>query len=319
MLRHAIAPARHFSQVPNDIIRHPRLSSDAVRLLTWQLSLPAKAKESLSRTAERARIGKCAFGRAKRELKAEGYLHEWREQGVRGLWATVQLVSNMPLSAEEAAAVRASGVQEVVSVSAAVPADEFPTVGEPVGRVVGRHPEKPVRENTSLPPATVSVSEEQHLASARQVVESLGDLDSRLRMPRGMFPQLAALVAEWLASGHTAADVREQVRRALPGRERRIHRPGGLVRYVLREVPPPPPVPAPAPTSPRLPRVAQMRECESGRHTQPLLFQPVEDEVLCRGCRTARAGESSSSGAGGNVTVRGAAAARAALREAMAL
>ena len=167
--------------MPNDIIRHPRLSSDAVRLLTWQLSLPSEAKDSLSRTAERAGIGKCAFLRAKRELKAEGYLHEWREQV--------------------------------------------------------------------------------------------------------------------------------------------IHRPGGLVRYVLRDVPPPAaPVPAAAAAAaPRLPRVAQMRECESGRHTQPLLFRPVADESLCRICRSARAKERSVGGEGAQVAVRGAATVRAVLREAAAL
>lgn len=321
MLRHASAPARHFSQVPNDIIRNPRLSSDAVRLLTWQLSLPADAKDSLSRTAERAGIGKCAFLRAKRELKAEGYLHEWREQGVRGLWSTVQLVSSERLTAEEAAAVRASGT------CAPVPAGEFPAVGEPNGRGVGRHPETPVRENTSLHPApqaseaSSALDDSEGLAAARQVVESLGDLDPRLRVPRGMLAQLAALAAQWLDCGHTAADVREHVRRALPGRGQPIHRPGGLVRYVLREVPPlAPVVAAPVTAAPQLPRIAQMRECE-GRHTQPRLFLPVADERLCRACRSGRAatGEGAAGGDGVEVAVRGAAVARAALRAGVAL
>ncbi|MBP2403991.1 hypothetical protein SNS2_2257 [Streptomyces netropsis] len=40
MLRHVIAPERFFTQVSNEIIRHPRLSANAVRLLMWQLSLP---------------------------------------------------------------------------------------------------------------------------------------------------------------------------------------------------------------------------------------------------------------------------------------
>ncbi|KUL36203.1 hypothetical protein [Streptomyces regalis] len=318
MLRHAIAPARHFSQVPNDIIRHPRLSSDAVRLLTWQLSLPAEARDSLSRTAERAGIGKCAFLRAKRELKAEGYLHEWREQGVRGLWATVQLVSNVPLTGEEAAGVR-EGEE-----AAPAPVGGSPAAGEPKGRAVGCHPEAPVRENTPLYPAgTASVgsgdsSDFERLALARQVVESLSDLDPRLRMPRGMLPQLAALAGEWLARGHTAAAVRECVRRALPGRGQVIRRPGGLVRYVLSEVPPPPLTPAvaaPENAAPQLPRVAQMRECE-GRHTQPLLFRPVADERLCRACRSARAavGEGAAGFEGVQVAVQGAAVVRAALR-----
>ncbi|MGW5784431.1 hypothetical protein ACWEWK_10605 [Streptomyces sp. NPDC003757] len=76
--RHFIAPPRSFTQFSHDLIRHPRLSSDAVRLLTWQLSLPPGTRESLSRTAERARIGGCAFTRAKRQLKDEGFVHERR-------------------------------------------------------------------------------------------------------------------------------------------------------------------------------------------------------------------------------------------------
>jgi hypothetical protein len=115
-------------------------------------------------------------------------------------------------------------------------------------------------------------------------------LDPRLRMPRGMLAQLAALAAlaaEGLDCGHTAAAVREHVRRALPGRGQPIHRPGGLVRYVLREVPPlTPVVAAPVTAAPQLPRVARMRERE-GRHTQPRLFLPVADERLCRGPVTA--------------------------------
>ncbi|KOT41487.1 hypothetical protein ADK41_10020, partial [Streptomyces caelestis] len=102
-----IAPPRGFSQFSHDLIRHPRLSSDAVRLLTWQLSLPDGARESLSRTAERARIGACAFTRAKRQLKEEGFVHERRVQGPGGHWVTQQLVSNVPLNAAEAAKILA--------------------------------------------------------------------------------------------------------------------------------------------------------------------------------------------------------------------
>ncbi|WP_406172914.1 hypothetical protein [Streptomyces sp. NBC_00996] len=310
MLRHAIAPARFFTQVSNDIIRHPRLSSDAVRLLAWQLSLPEGADEALSRTAARAGIGKCAFLRAKRELIVEGYFHEWREQGVRGLWSTVQLVSNVPLSGEEAAASRASAQ---VAAPGSVPTDGSPAVGEPTGRAVGRHPEPPVPENTSHHPAPTATATSEQQATARQLIESLGDLDARLHVPRGILPELAALAAEWLACGHTVADVREQVRRCLPGQGQFIHRPGGLVRYVLREIPPvvTPVAAAPAPT----PRVAQMRECE-GDHVQALLFRPVADEVLCRGCRRAQAADAWGSPAVASVAaaVRGAAAVRAVLR-----
>jgi hypothetical protein len=274
MLRHAIAPARFFSQVPNEILRHPRLSSDAVRLLTWQLSLPEGAGDPLSKTARQAGIGKCAFNRAKGELKREGYLHEWRQQGVRGLWSTVQLVSNVPLKPEQALALREGA-----------PAGGDPAAGEPTGRTVGRHPEKPVLENTphhpETPPETETETEAPEAPAAseapaameagRQLVATILDLEPRLRVPRGMLPQLAALASAWLEAGHTPGGVRAHVQRNLPGPKQPIHRPGGLLRYILSDVPPAPVVEAlPQPVQPR---IAQLRECE-GVHTQARLFRP---------------------------------------------
>ncbi|MEW2577518.1 hypothetical protein AB0902_14990, partial [Streptomyces syringium] len=119
MLRHVIAPARFFSQVPSDIIRHPRLSARAVRLLLWQLSLPQSVDQPLWESAERARIGKRSFTLAKRQLVAEGYLFEWKEQGEGGQWSTTQMVSNVCLTATEAAAARAG-------LPVAPPADGIP-------------------------------------------------------------------------------------------------------------------------------------------------------------------------------------------------
>lgn len=266
MLRHVIPPARFFSQVSNDIIRHPRLSSDAVRLLTWQLSLPLDARESLSRTATRAGIKKGAFLRAKGQLKEEGYVHEWRQQGVRGLWSTVQLVSSVPLSAAEAAAVKGGGAPVVA------PTVTSPAAGEPTGRAAGRHPEKPPKGNTS--------HHQQPPEEALQTVTDLHHLDPRLRVPRAMLPELATLAARWLACGHTTDGVRAEIRRCLPVGDTRIHSPGGLTRYIL-SAPPPADTPPPAPE----PRVARMRECESERHIQPMLFRPASDETLCPACR----------------------------------
>ncbi|MFD9221867.1 hypothetical protein ACFWDI_18080 [Streptomyces sp. NPDC060064] len=281
MLRHVIAPARFFSQVPNEIIRHPRLSSDAVRLLTWQLSLPKDADEPLSKTAERAGIKKIAFLRAKQQLKAEGFLHEWREQADRGRWRTRQLVSNVPLSAEEAAHARDGS-----------PTVREPAAGEPIARAVGRHPEKIPPGNTSNPPAAPT--------EAHHVVEQIQELDRRLRVPRAMLPELAALAAQWLACGHTAETLRAGVRRSLPAPGTPIPRPGGLLRYVLRDVPPVDVTPEP--------RVARMREC-GGEHTQPRLFRPVADEELCPECRQGRA----ETPAAPLPATRGAALARAAM------
>ncbi|MCP3822695.1 hypothetical protein NLX86_32800 [Streptomyces sp. A3M-1-3] len=295
MLRHVIAPVRFFSQVSNEIIRHPRLSSDAVRLLTWQLSLPQEADEPLSRTAQRAGIKKVAFIRAKQQLKAEGYVHEWRQQDERGRWVTRQLVSSVPLSAEEAAQVR-DGDRDLA------PTGGVPAAGEPTGRAVGRHPLNTPEENTSHQP--------EPGGDACRAVADLHLVDERLRVPRGMLQQLAALAAQWLAGGHTVEDVRTAVRQGLPAPGLRIHRPGGLVRHLLREVPPPPAPPAEVPT----PRVALMREC-AGSHTQPRLFRPVTDETHCGECRQTRAESPLRAPVGkALVALRGAAAARAAMR-----
>ncbi|MCX4669440.1 hypothetical protein OG453_22630 [Streptomyces sp. NBC_01381] len=283
--------------MPNEIIRHPRLSSDAVRLLTWQLSLPVDADESLSKTAQRAGIGKVAFLRAKGQLKDEGYVHEWREQVERGRWRTRQLVSNVPLSRDEAARVGAVSTQ--VAPTVAVPA-----AGAPMGRGVGRLPEQtPVGDTYQPSPEAVPVPEPALAAEARRIVDALHRLDPRLRVPRGILPELAELAAQWLAVGHTVDAVREEIRRQLPGCGTAVHHPGGLVRYVLREAPP---LDVPAESSAR---VAQMVEC-AGAHTQPRLFRPVADELLCADCRQARA----ESAAGAQTAVRGAAVARAALR-----
>jgi hypothetical protein len=294
MLRHVIAPVRFFSQLSNEIIRHPRLSSDAVRLLTWQLSLPLDSRQSLSETAARAGIKKCAFQNAKEQLKAEGYVHEWREQAERGHWRTRQLVSSTPLSSHDAARVR----DEVITPA---PTVGQPAVGEPTGRVVGGHPGNPLELNTPQPSPA-------QLAEARQVVDRLERLDPRLRVPRGMLPELAALASDWLAAGFDVDGVREGIRRQLPSRGTEVHHPGGLVRYVLRDVPPLEATPEPPPP----PRVASMIECAGDRHIQPLLFRPVADEDQCPACRQARAEDHAPGEA--SVAVRGAAAVRAALR-----
>ncbi|MEV0092218.1 hypothetical protein [Streptomyces sp. NPDC050738] len=286
MLRHAISPARNFTQVLNELIRHPRLNSDAFRLLSWQLSLPAHAKESLSKSAERAGIKKCAFLKAKRQLKDEGYLHEWREQGLRGLWKTQQLVSSVPLTPAEAAAARA----------ALDPAVGTPAVGDPAGRVGGRHPGKHREENTSIhreaePPEPAPEPQPDPAPELRppsdvglQLAYALHYLDRRLVIPQVMFPRLAHLADRWLAAGHTTHDIREHIRRCLPANGGQIHRPGGLMVHILRNMPPT------WASQPRVvPRVFRMRECE-GEHTQALIFMPMGDEEYCRDCQDVRMG-----------------------------
>ncbi|WP_190139397.1 hypothetical protein [Streptomyces longispororuber] len=273
--------------MPNEILRHPRLSSDAVRLLTWQLSLPEGADEPLSTTARSAGITRTGFNRAKRELKDEGYFHEWREQRERGRWTTRQLISNVPLSGEEAVALR-DGV---------APGDRRPTVGAPAGRAVGGHPDATPPVNTLQPSAL-----DRDLGDAGRLVHGLADLDPRLRVPRGMLPQLIELAERWLALGHSVDDVHDEIRRGLPPV---IHKPGGLIRYLLSD---------PAPPRPPQPQGSALREC-AGPHPQPLLFRPVAGEDRCGACRREHAErEAAAPGAGSHAAARGAAAVRAALR-----
>ncbi|MGY0069239.1 hypothetical protein ACWZEH_21120 [Streptomyces sp. QTS137] len=335
--RHHIAPPRAFTQLSHEIIRHPRLTSDAVRLLTWQLSLPQGAHESLSRTAERARIGGSAFTRAKRQLKDEGFVHERRVQGPGGLWTTQQLVSSTPLNAAEAAKLLAGlpvGVAggtttERVSPQLA-PGARIPAVGEPTAPLTDGHPKKDPGENTShRPPEPPSPGPESEtetatataapqtdpqpetttapplLEEARALVSTYPHLSPALHhIPRAMHAELAGLTARWLAAGHPPAAVRLHILRGLPDDGSTVHRPGGLLRYLLRDVPPAPPVPtgtgsAPeaAPPSggtspeqlpgPRLSRrLAGAREC-AGEHIQPTLFRPTGNETLCRDCTPA--------------------------------
>ncbi|MFJ5155195.1 hypothetical protein ACIQCF_27100 [Streptomyces sp. NPDC088353] len=309
--RHCIAPPRAFTQFSHDIIRHPRLSSDAVRLLTWQLSLPQGAREPLSRTAERARIGATAFTRAKRQLKEEGFVHERRVQVPGGLWVTQQLVSNVPLSPGEAAKILArtpvASVPEPTSANPVspqvAPSRRNPAVGVPTPRLTDGHPRKDPEENTSHHPAEPEPEPRPEpqpesgpaTDQARVLVAALPHLSPDLRrIPRSMHDELTHLTARWLAAGHTPTAVRTHILRGLPSDGTPVHRPGGLLRYLLREVPPPPEPPAqhaPASTlSPGrsapgrpAPRLAGLRECE-GDHVQATLFRPVGDETRCRRC-----------------------------------
>ncbi|MFD9030343.1 hypothetical protein ACFVZW_04120 [Streptomyces sp. NPDC059567] len=296
--RHLSAPARSFTQFSHELIRHPRLSSDAVRLLTWQLSLPQGARECLSRTAERARIGSTAFTRAKRQLKDEGFVHERRVQAPGGLWVTQQVVSSVPLSAGEAAKILAgmpvrTSTERVTPQVA--PSPRIPAVGEPTAPSTDGHPKKHPEEDTSNPPPepvapvvpeeTVEGPPDGHREEARALVGALPLLSPALRhIPPGIRGELADLTARWLVAGHTSADVHEHILRGLPGAGTPVHRPGGLVRFLLREVAPRPPVAGPTGPGPQLSaRLAGTREC-AGPHDQATLFRPAGDESRCPVC-----------------------------------
>ncbi|WP_426404003.1 hypothetical protein ACN9M0_20415 [Streptomyces sp. R-07] len=286
--RHFNAPSRAFTQFSHEIIRHPRLGSDAVRLLTWQLSLPQGARESLSRTAERARIGACAFTRAKRQLKEEGFVHERRVQIGGGRWVTQQLVSSSPLTAEHAAKLLAGAPVPPVQAapSPRKPAVGAPVVDQPVPSSTDGHPKKDPAEDTSNLPADAEAESEEspRLEEARALVGALPLLSPALRhIPPGMREELARLAARWLDAGHTSTDIHEHIQRCLPGTGTPVHRPGGLVRYLLRDVPARSLPPQRTSDESISARLRGTREC-TGDHTQTTLFRPVADETLCTAC-----------------------------------
>ncbi|MFG2183105.1 hypothetical protein ACGFLS_30910 [Streptomyces abikoensis] len=268
MFRHAIAPTRFYTPVSNEIIRHPRLSSDAKCLLLWQLSLPPGADEALSESARRAGIKKTAFGRAKRELLAEGYVHEWRRSGPRGRWSTTQLVSNVPLTAAEALALR-DGDQP--------PTDAPPAPGRPTGHAVGC-PQENTGENTPNPRATAALT-------------ALSRSERRLRLSARDVRALAPLAAEWFSRGATIAELRDALTSGLPDA---VRSPVGLARDRLtRKMPDPAPEPTPPPTP--------LRSCAGGCGR---VFRPVSDEAACRDCRAERAADDAADASGAIAATR---------------
>ncbi|MEV6777638.1 hypothetical protein [Streptomyces syringium] len=296
MLRHVIAPTRFFTQVSNEIIRHPRLSAAAVRLLTWQISYPDGTDEALGVTAERAGIKKTAFTQGKRELVAEGYLHEWSGQVEKGQWVTIQLISNVPLTAEEATAARNPGVS---------PTAAEPTVGEPTPRSVGRSQEETTGANTPHPPHPLA-------ERGAQALTAVSRGERKLRLSPRDIARLAPLAAEWLQRGSTLRELREALTSGLPDR---INSPAGLTRdRLVRKMPEPPSFADQRAVEPTAPRVASMRECR-GDHTQPYLFRPVDGETLCRDCRQDQAAEAQDDASGAiGAALRGGSLVRAALR-----
>ncbi|MFE9925956.1 hypothetical protein ACFYQA_31645 [Streptomyces sp. NPDC005774] len=103
-------------------------------------------------------------------------------------------------------------------------------------------------ETTTAPPL---------LEEARALVSAFPHLSPALHhIPRAMHAELAGLTARWLAAGHPPAAVRLHILRGLPDDGSTVHRPGGLLRYLLRDAPPvpagqePEATPPPAGTSP---------------------------------------------------------------------
>lgn len=244
MLKHAIPPARFFSQTPNEIIRHPRLNGTAVRLLQWALSLPEGSRETVQSIGEKMPEGRLAVRKARRQLEEEGYLHTRRSQHPEtGQWSTQVLVSNVALTTPEEIA------------TAFGPSDQDPPVGAGADQAVGAYPlGENTEENTPNQPAPPSELER----GAANFLARLGDRTPALRLGAGEIERLAPLATRWLASGATEADLHQALTADLP---HSVRSPAALVSYRLE---------ARTPTTTTAPRTRVETLAECGECRDPL-------------------------------------------------
>ncbi|MBT2440915.1 hypothetical protein J7E93_12485 [Streptomyces sp. ISL-36] len=277
MLRHAIAPLRRYTKASHDVVRHPRLSSDAKVLLLYVQGLPGhECGKALSEHALRLGIKGRAYQKAKEQLVVCGYFHEWRWQNDRGRWITDQLLSNVTLTREEANAAR-DGVD-----THRPPSGPEPAVGDSGGRTVGTSlpvVEEEREETLPHPPPEEPAVVDGETAAAERVLLSLRhdhrDLHLGVREARG----LAEAAAEWLRRGVSVGELRAALTSGLPGSG--VRSAVGFLRHRLIEK-----LPAPAVRTPSAPPGALV-VCKGPGDEH--VFRPLGDETHCGPCRTAAA------------------------------
>ncbi|MFJ6012385.1 hypothetical protein [Streptomyces sp. NPDC092952] len=284
MLWHAIAPSRRYTKASHDVVRHPRLNSDAKILLLYVQGLPEQEVEkALSDHAKSLGISGRAYQRAKKQLIASGFVHEWKRQGRRGYWVTDQLFANISLTDEQAKAVRNDRVGDVVR-SAVAPGAQEPTVGRPRGRETGDY--EPVEEepgkNYSHPPSELAeLAELAEVAESERVLLSLRHAHPQLHLGVREARGLAEAAAEWIRRGVSAADLRRALTSELP-REGVRSAVGFLRHRLVQKLPAPPAAPAVAPVSPPVAR--ELIACEAEGAVEEHVFRPVGDETVCGPC-----------------------------------
>ncbi|MER5744412.1 hypothetical protein ABT097_14210 [Streptomyces sp. NPDC002225] len=278
MLWHAIAPSRRYTKASHDVVRHPRLNSDAKILLLYVQGLPEQEVEkALSDHAKSLGISGRAYQRAKKQLIASGFVHEWKRQGRRGYWVTDQLFANISLTDEQAKAVRNDRVGDVVR-SAVDPGAQEPTVGRPRGRETGGY--EPVEEelgkNYSHPP-----SELAEVVESERVLLSLRHAHPQLHLGVREARGLAEAAAEWIRRGVSTADLRRALTSELP-REGVRSAVGFLRHRLVQKLPAPPAAPPAAPVSP--PPARELIRCEAEGAVEEHVFRPFGDETVCGPC-----------------------------------
>ncbi|WP_028810585.1 hypothetical protein [Streptomyces flavidovirens] len=281
MLRHAIAPIRRYTKASHDVVQHPRLNSDAKILLLYVQGLPEGSYEKpLSAHAERLGIKGRAYQKVKQLLTTCGYLHEWRHQNERGRWVTDQLLTNVHLTTEEAAAVRDGDV----------PSTHMRTVGDPAPQVVGDSPsgDNNREENTPHPPPVTQVEAEAEADEERAVAEgvllSLRQSRRELHLGESEARTLSTIAADWLRRGISPADLRYALTSALPPNG--VRSAVGFLRHRLTVKMPQeralvPRRPEGPPQTDRVPR--PLITCEGPGHEH--VFRPLGDETQCGHCR----------------------------------
>lgn len=250
MLWHAIAPSRRYTKASHDVVRHPRLSSDAKVLILYVQGLPDGGTDlALSEHARKLDIKGRAYQRAKEQLLLCGFVHERRVVGERGRWVTQQVFSNVPLADAEVSPLWCdAGVG--VGVAPPSPSARFPTVGQPGPRTAGHQlPVDEEREkNSSHPPtetpcvaaALDSLTAEE--AAAERVLLSLRQVSRGLHLGVAEARVLVGQAVEWLRRGVSAGEMRRVLSSDLP--EGGVRSAVGFLRHRLAQKMPEAAVPA---------------------------------------------------------------------------
>lgn len=304
MLFHVISPSYGYVKASHDVIRHPRLGSDAKVLIAYVQGLPPEqAERALSDHAKRIGITGRAYQKAKAQLRKDGFVHEWRRQNDGGLWVTDQLVSNVSLSDEDA-----RGFRDARTESPQVgPSSHYPTVGYPGTRSAGGYlPVDEEREKNSTHPPSKAVPDSIESVESEPVSEPASEPDTEAAAPerdaevveaervllslRHANPQLhlgvrearglAESAADWLRRGVKAAELRLALVSELPAGG--VRSAVGFLRYRLLQKLPEPvgaqasaAVSVPSPARPPIP-------CEGSRSEH--MFRPKGDETVCVPC-----------------------------------
>ncbi|WP_405502322.1 hypothetical protein [Streptomyces anulatus] len=266
MLWHAIAPSRRYTKASHDVVRHPRLCSDAKVLILYVQGLPDGGTDlALSEHARKLDIKGRAYQRAKEQLLLCGFVHERRVMGERGRWVTQQVFSNVPLADAEVSPLWCDAGLG----AAASPSARFPTVGQPGPRTVGHQlPVDEEREkNHSRPPteAPGAVADLELLTAeevqAERVLLSLRHVSRGLHLGVGEARALVAQAVEWLRRGVSVGELRRVLSSDLP--EGGVRSAVGFLRHRLTQKMPEATVPAAREVQPMpMPMPMPMQEWE---------------------------------------------------------